>query len=203
MTLPIDEAGPDPRLLDLLVCPLTKGPCAMTASATSWSASRRASPIRSATASRSCWSRRRGRWTTASACPRRSARMTGSGAGPWPLEIRVKRAEQALEVDFDDGATFRYPAELLRVESPSAEVQGHSPSQKVTLAGKRERRHHRARAGRQLRGQGDLRRRPQHRHLLLALSLPSGREQARSGRPISTALAAQGLTALSASARAA
>ena len=63
--------------------------------------------------------------------------MTASAGGPWPLEIRVKRAERALEIDFDDGATFRYPAELLRVESPSAEVQGHTPSQKVTLGGKR------------------------------------------------------------------
>ena len=63
--------------------------------------------------------------------------MTGSGAGPWPLEIRLRRVEKALEIDFDDEATFRYPAELLRVESPSAEVQGHSPAQKVTLPGKR------------------------------------------------------------------
>ena len=62
--------------------------------------------------------------------------MSGSGGDPWPLEIRVKRAEQALEIDFDDGASFRYPAELLRVESPSAEVQGHAPSQKVILTGK-------------------------------------------------------------------
>jgi DUF971 family protein len=62
---------------------------------------------------------------------------TASGAGAWPLEIRVRRAERRLEIDFDDGASFGYPAELLRVESPSAEVQGHSPSQKVTLAGKR------------------------------------------------------------------
>ena len=64
--------------------------------------------------------------------------MTASGAGPWPVEIRVKRAEKALEIDFDDGTSFRYPAELLRVESPSAEVQGHSASQKVTLGGKRQ-----------------------------------------------------------------
>ena len=63
--------------------------------------------------------------------------MTDSGAGPWPLEIRVRRADRLLEIDFDDGTTYRYPAELLRVESPSAEVQGHSPSQKVTVAGKR------------------------------------------------------------------
>ena len=55
----------------------------------------------------------------------------------WPVEVRLKRAEQALEVAFDDGRTFRYPAELLRVESPSAEVQGHGPTQKTTIAGRR------------------------------------------------------------------
>ena len=62
--------------------------------------------------------------------------MTAS-AGPWPVEIRVRRAERRLEIDFDDGASFSLPAELLRVESPSAEVQGHVPSQKVTVPGKR------------------------------------------------------------------
>lgn len=56
---------------------------------------------------------------------------------PWPTEIRVRRAERRLEIDFDDGSSFAYPAELLRVESPSAEVQGHVPSQKVTPPGKR------------------------------------------------------------------
>jgi DUF971 family protein len=55
----------------------------------------------------------------------------------WPLEIRVDRAGRRIEVDFDDGTSFAYPAELLRVESPSAEVQGHGPSQKVTVPGKR------------------------------------------------------------------
>ena len=58
-------------------------------------------------------------------------------ADPWPVELRVKRAERRLEIDFDDGASFAFPAEFLRVESPSAEVQGHVPSQKVTVAGKR------------------------------------------------------------------
>jgi len=58
------------------------------------------------------------------------------GAGHWPVEIRLKRAERALEIDFDDGKHFRYPAELLRVESPSAEVQGHGPSQKQIVAGR-------------------------------------------------------------------
>ncbi len=62
---------------------------------------------------------------------------TASGAGPWPLEIRVRRAERRLEIDFDNGASFGYPAELLRVESPSAEVQGHGPDQKRVIAGRR------------------------------------------------------------------
>jgi DUF971 family protein len=64
--------------------------------------------------------------------------MTMASAGtPWPIEIRVRRAERCLEIDFDDGSRFSVPAELLRVESPSAEVQGHGPSQKVTVPGKR------------------------------------------------------------------
>src|ERR1700675_4850785 len=60
----------------------------------------------------------------------------GLGAGHWPVEIRLKRAERALEIDFDNGKHFRYAAELLRVESPSAEVQGHGPSQKQIVAGR-------------------------------------------------------------------
>ena len=54
-----------------------------------------------------------------------------------PTEIRLKREEKVLEVDFDDAKTFRLPAELLRVESPSAEVQGHGPGQKTLIAGRR------------------------------------------------------------------
>ncbi|MEK9725335.1 MAG: DUF971 domain-containing protein [Rhodospirillaceae bacterium] len=54
-----------------------------------------------------------------------------------PVEIRLKRDEKMLEVDFEDGQTFRLPAELLRVESPSAEVQGHGPGQKTLVAGRR------------------------------------------------------------------
>jgi DUF971 family protein len=55
----------------------------------------------------------------------------------WPTEIRLKQAEKVLEIDFDDGSRFRLPAELLRVESPSAEVQGHGPGQKTVVAGRR------------------------------------------------------------------
>ena len=59
------------------------------------------------------------------------------GTEAWPLEIRLKQSEKRLEIDFEDGASFALPAELLRVESPSAEVQGHTPSQKTIVAGKR------------------------------------------------------------------
>ncbi|MBA4210665.1 MAG: hypothetical protein C0454_14165, partial [Parvibaculum sp.] len=54
----------------------------------------------------------------------------------WPASLKLKKAERILEVTFEDGAHFRLPAELLRVESPSAEVQGHGPSQKKTVPGK-------------------------------------------------------------------
>jgi len=56
---------------------------------------------------------------------------------PTPTEIRLKQAEKVLEVAFDDGTRFTLPAEYLRVESPSAEVQGHGPGQKVTVPGRR------------------------------------------------------------------
>lgn len=60
-----------------------------------------------------------------------------SGSHRRATEIRYLSAEKRLEVDFDDGASFSYPAELLRVESPSAEVQGHGPGQKQVVAGRR------------------------------------------------------------------
>lgn len=56
---------------------------------------------------------------------------------PWPAEIRLKRAEKMLEIDFEGGETFRLPAEYLRVESPSAEVQGHGPGQKQLVPGRK------------------------------------------------------------------
>lgn len=55
----------------------------------------------------------------------------------WPVELRLRRADKTLVVTFDDGARFELPAELLRVESPSAEVQGHGVGQKKTIAGRR------------------------------------------------------------------
>ena len=56
---------------------------------------------------------------------------------PTPTEIRLNRAEQVLHVAFDTGERFALPAEYLRVESPSAEVQGHGPGQKVIVPGRR------------------------------------------------------------------
>ena len=53
------------------------------------------------------------------------------------VEIRLDKATQVLEVAFDDGARFSLPAEYLRVESPSAEVQGHGPGQRQVVAGRR------------------------------------------------------------------
>ena len=57
--------------------------------------------------------------------------------GPVLTRIEVKKAEKCVELAFSDGAEFTVSNELLRVESPSAEVQGHNPSQKVTVPGKR------------------------------------------------------------------
>ena len=62
--------------------------------------------------------------------------MSAGGTTHWPVELRLKKAEKLLEVAFDDGTHFRLPAEYLRVESPSAEVQGHGPGQKTLVAGR-------------------------------------------------------------------
>jgi len=56
---------------------------------------------------------------------------------PKPLAITVHGQSRVLEVSFADGATFRIPFELLRVYSPSAEVQGHGPGQETLQTGKR------------------------------------------------------------------
>ncbi|WP_127090932.1 gamma-butyrobetaine hydroxylase-like domain-containing protein [Aquabacter cavernae] len=56
---------------------------------------------------------------------------------PWPTELRVIEERHALKVTFEDGASHTLPAEYLRVESPSAEVQGHAPHEKQTVPGKR------------------------------------------------------------------
>jgi DUF971 family protein len=63
--------------------------------------------------------------------------MADDANTPWPTEIRVDKDRHLLEVRFDDGTRFELSAELLRVLSPSAEVQGHAPSQRVTVPGKK------------------------------------------------------------------
>lgn len=55
----------------------------------------------------------------------------------WPLEVRLAKDRRSLTVIFDDGGSFHLPAELLRVTSPSAEVQGHSEAERKTVGGKR------------------------------------------------------------------
>ena len=56
---------------------------------------------------------------------------------PWPTEIRLNKDKDVLVVNFDDGKSFDFAAEYLRVHSPSAEVQGHSAAQRVTVGGKK------------------------------------------------------------------
>ena len=63
--------------------------------------------------------------------------MTAAGATAPPREIRLSADKTTLQITFASGQAARLPAELLRVESPSAEVQGHGEGQKTTPAGKR------------------------------------------------------------------
>ena len=55
----------------------------------------------------------------------------------WPTEIKLQRNRAALVVSFDNGERYELPAEYLRVKSPSAEVQGHSPDERKTVPGKK------------------------------------------------------------------
>ena len=57
-------------------------------------------------------------------------------SAPWPTELRLDAAKTTLTVAFDSGERFALPAEYLRVESPSAEVQGHGPDEKQIVTGK-------------------------------------------------------------------
>jgi DUF971 family protein len=56
---------------------------------------------------------------------------------PWPTELRLDEDKSLLTVSFDSGETFSLAAEYLRVMSPSAEVQGHAPEERITVPGKR------------------------------------------------------------------
>jgi DUF971 family protein len=57
---------------------------------------------------------------------------------PTPVALTVHQQSRALEIAFDDGRSFRIPFELMRVYSPSAEVQGHGPGQETLQTGKRD-----------------------------------------------------------------
>jgi DUF971 family protein len=76
--------------------------------------------------------------TAGAKAPRTDDCRTGAVTGTiWPREIVLNRAERVLRVDFEDGSSFALPAEYLRVESPSAEVRGHSAAERRTVGGKR------------------------------------------------------------------
>lgn len=65
--------------------------------------------------------------------------MAGLALGsPTPEELTVHAASKVLEISFSDGANFRIPFELMRISSPSAEVQGHGPGQEILQTGKRD-----------------------------------------------------------------
>ena len=65
--------------------------------------------------------------------------MAGLQAGaPTPTDITAHSQSRVLEIGFSDGSRFRIPFELMRIYSPSAEVQGHGPGQEVLQTGKRE-----------------------------------------------------------------
>jgi DUF971 family protein len=62
--------------------------------------------------------------------------VSSNTSGNWPTELVLKRATKTLTITFDNGSHFNISFELLRVESPSAQVQGHSATQKVFVKGK-------------------------------------------------------------------
>lgn len=63
--------------------------------------------------------------------------MSANSTPTWPTELRLALDKRTLTIAFDDGSHYALAAEYLRVESPSAEVQGHAPSEKKTVPGKR------------------------------------------------------------------
>ena len=62
--------------------------------------------------------------------------MAGNSA--WPTELRLRKDRRILIIGFDDGQSYELSAEYLRVRSPSAEVQGHSPAERRVVPGKRD-----------------------------------------------------------------
>lgn len=66
-----------------------------------------------------------------------SDRRYDAAGRPFPTEIRLRKEDKVLDISFENGQKFSLPCELLRVESPSAEVQGHGPGQRTLVAGRR------------------------------------------------------------------
>ncbi|HEY8443160.1 MAG: gamma-butyrobetaine hydroxylase-like domain-containing protein [Xanthobacteraceae bacterium] len=64
--------------------------------------------------------------------------MSDAASKPWPSELRLHKDRKTLTITFDTGERFDLSAEYLRVKSPSAEVQGHSPDERKTVAGKKD-----------------------------------------------------------------
>jgi DUF971 family protein len=67
----------------------------------------------------------------------RMASASDRSPSDWPTEVRLRKDRRALRIAFESGEAFEFPAEFLRVLSPSAEVQGHSPDERKTIPGKR------------------------------------------------------------------
>ena len=63
--------------------------------------------------------------------------MADDASKPWPTELRLRKDRKVLTIAFDSGEAFDLDAEYLRVRSPSAEVQGHSPDERKTVPGKK------------------------------------------------------------------
>ena len=70
--------------------------------------------------------------------PPSSETIEMTDAAPWPTQLRLHKDRKTLTIAFDNGETFDLSAEYLRVKSPSAEVQGHSPDERKTVAGKKD-----------------------------------------------------------------
>src|SRR2546426_11728370 len=64
--------------------------------------------------------------------------MSDAASTPWPTELRLHKDRKALTIAFNNGETFVLSGEYLRVQSPSAEVQGHSPDERKTVGGKKD-----------------------------------------------------------------
>jgi len=62
--------------------------------------------------------------------------MPANDTEVWPTELRLHKDRKTLTVSFEDAGSFDLPAEYLRIKSPSAEVQGHSPNERKTVPGK-------------------------------------------------------------------